>query len=244
MLVSHSHRFIFIKTPKTAGTSVELFFEPCCVPPGSKVSPKSEARQTEHGIVGFRGRVVDQETRQRWFNHQSAADLAQALPAAVWAGYFKFATVRNPFSRAVSQFLFRRRVWSAQNGDFDEAYRDFGVFLDRDVGLTHQALLAIGRDGVIDDAIRFESLSGDVDRIARQIGFDTPPMPLLHTKKGADPRMGRPVADFFDAQRTATILERESWCFETFGYDESPERAGSVGDNAGSDDRIDGGLAS
>ena len=33
MLVSHARKFIYTKTLKTAGTSVEVFLEPYCRPP-------------------------------------------------------------------------------------------------------------------------------------------------------------------------------------------------------------------
>jgi hypothetical protein len=35
MLISHVCRFIFLKTLKTAGTSVEIYLEPYCVDPKS-----------------------------------------------------------------------------------------------------------------------------------------------------------------------------------------------------------------
>lgn len=34
MLISHRKRFIFTKTAKTAGTSVESYFEQYCMPEG------------------------------------------------------------------------------------------------------------------------------------------------------------------------------------------------------------------
>ncbi|KPA10844.1 hypothetical protein MHK_008953, partial [Candidatus Magnetomorum sp. HK-1] len=44
MLVSHRHKFIYTKTFKTAGTSVESYFEPFCMNDGewSRSHPRDQ----------------------------------------------------------------------------------------------------------------------------------------------------------------------------------------------------------
>ncbi len=51
MLVSHDYKFIFLKTRKTAGSSIELLLRPCCAAPGVKV-PETEFLSSRHGIIG------------------------------------------------------------------------------------------------------------------------------------------------------------------------------------------------
>lgn len=59
MLLSHSKRFIYLKTGKTAGTSVEIFFQPYCLPEEHIChhTPTHTMEETisEAGIVGYRG---------------------------------------------------------------------------------------------------------------------------------------------------------------------------------------------
>ncbi len=43
MLVSHSKKFIFLKTMKTAGTSVEIYLERYCVPSDTYVEQHHRA---------------------------------------------------------------------------------------------------------------------------------------------------------------------------------------------------------
>jgi hypothetical protein len=57
MLISHPHRFIYTKTMKTAGTSVEIYFEAACLPPSNGIAREHTTDEivTEAGIVGRRG---------------------------------------------------------------------------------------------------------------------------------------------------------------------------------------------
>ena len=55
MLISHRKRFIYTKTVKTAGTSVESYFEPYCMREGEWSFSHSRAEYvSEAGIVGIR----------------------------------------------------------------------------------------------------------------------------------------------------------------------------------------------
>lgn len=107
MLISHRNKFIFTKTAKTAGTSIELYFEPYCMPEGSW-SP-SHARDEyigDTGIIGYRGTNPKGRT---WFNHMSARRIRQLVGDDVWNSYYKFSIIRNPFDRLVSAFHHNER---------------------------------------------------------------------------------------------------------------------------------------
>ena len=51
MIVSHQHRFIFIKTQKTAGTSIEMALSSICGATDiiSAISPIDEKNRINHG---------------------------------------------------------------------------------------------------------------------------------------------------------------------------------------------------
>lgn len=84
MLVSHTHRFIYTKTVKTAGTSVEAYFEPLCMPPGTwDLSGPREETVTETGIVGYRG-PTRPGTAPVWYNHMPAAEIRTRLGSETW----------------------------------------------------------------------------------------------------------------------------------------------------------------
>ena len=103
MLVSHAKKFIFTKTAKTGGTSVEVAFQRYCAPPNSDLD-SGEPSVTEYGIVGARGKNAQTAT---WWNHMSARQIKHQLGDNVWDEYFKFSIVRNPYDKVVSWFHFR-----------------------------------------------------------------------------------------------------------------------------------------
>jgi hypothetical protein len=55
MLISHYHHFVFIKTIKSASSSVEAFFQPLCTTPGHAVTERTPALISKYGVVGRRG---------------------------------------------------------------------------------------------------------------------------------------------------------------------------------------------
>ena len=56
MLISHPKRFIYTKTVKTAGTSVEVYFEPWCreEDPSRRIRHRIDAIESAASNVGFR----------------------------------------------------------------------------------------------------------------------------------------------------------------------------------------------
>src|SRR5262245_8925828 len=107
MLVSHLKRFIYFKTVKTAGTSVEIYFERYCVPPDRYAGERhaTHAEISDAGIIGSRG---PDHRHPIWHNHMPARRVRELLNGQCWDSYFKFCAVRNPFDKVVSQFWFEQ----------------------------------------------------------------------------------------------------------------------------------------
>jgi hypothetical protein len=236
VLVSHRHRFIYLKTQKTAGTTVEVFFEPWCLPEGSAPpGHRSPERVTAAGIVGYRGPESAKPPGLRWWNHMSAAQVRAQLGPEVWGSYFKFCVVRNPFEKVVSSFhhdekraaqygrRFRlRRVlaeWRARlaPGSGDPLVDSFRRWLtwaalpiDREIYTLDGAL-------AVDFCIRHERLEADVAEVCARLGLPFEPGQLQQLKSGLRPK-DRALADYYDEASLARV--REAFAFELaqFGY--------------------------
>ena len=107
MLLSHRHQFIYTKTVKTAGTSVEIYLENACVPTSSTTARGHYTEQsvTSAGVVGYRG---SDSAGSVWYNHMPAKEIRELVGVSVWNWYFKFCVVRNPFDKMVSLWWFIR----------------------------------------------------------------------------------------------------------------------------------------
>lgn len=115
MIISHSHKFIFIKSLKTAGTSIEAALSQHCG--GNDVVVPINAfahNRDEKGELVHQGMNAD-DVYRKIGQHVDAPTIQARLPAEVWNSYFKFSITRNPWDRALSYFFWDRRKDSAIN---------------------------------------------------------------------------------------------------------------------------------
>ncbi len=105
MIISHTHKFIFIKSWKTAGTSIEAALSEYC---------SGEDIVTPLGDYDFNrsgeGEWIHKSLNAGDFKqHDYAQTIKDKLPPEIWQTYFKFSIARNPWDRAVSFFFWEKR---------------------------------------------------------------------------------------------------------------------------------------
>lgn len=125
MIICHDYKFIFVKTHKTAGTSIEISLSRFC---GSrdtltKISPDDESIRQSLGYTGpqnytlplggFSVRSLAKKALGKelptLYNHVPAAKLRQYVPKHVWQNYFKFCIERNPWEKLISMYWMARK---------------------------------------------------------------------------------------------------------------------------------------
>ncbi len=233
MLISHSKKFIFTKTVKTAGTSVEVYFEPYCIAPGQwQASNRREEHHDQHGIVGARtGSPLGIQGSIFW-NHMPAKTIRALVGAEVWDTYCKFCTVRNPFDQLVSMYLWfgglhgrpsRKRTllsrirlpWVSAR-QWNRIRQKFQAWLEKMPLPIDRNKYIIDGEFCMDHVLRFESLLEDVEGLCGRLGipFDRDAFP--HYKKIA-PR-DRPTASFYTASAMERVREAYADELERFGY--------------------------
>lgn len=215
MLVSHRNRFIYTKTVKTAGTSVESYFEPYCMPEGEwTFSPCREPHVSDAGIIGYRG---SESSGKEWFNHMPAADIRDKVGNKIWNEYFKFCVIRNPFDKVVSHFFFLEKQRSAgpeDAGKLVERFRKWiaegGFPIDRDKYL-------IDGEICVDYFIRFEDLENGIRQVCERVKVPFEPERLPKLKAGIRDS-SIPLSDFYNAETTQLIAKAYEFELDTLGY--------------------------
>ena len=194
MLISYTHRFIFIHNYKAAGTSVRSALAPYALvrPASNRMLQQLLHRRPDAGMRLerwlTRSRLTPVLLRlglQRFPRHNRAVALRERLPDRLWTEYFKFGFVRNPWDREVSTFGMRKR-----RGDFPAEYgfeRYIGEYLPAHA-LPQSDLFCDAEGQVLVDCIgRFESLREDFRAIVDRVGIQAA-LPHLNRSEHPDYR--------------------------------------------------------
>jgi len=185
---------------------------------------------SEHGIVGARDGDGSGErfraAEPLWQGHMGARRLYENLPREQWDGYRKFATVRNPFDRALSRFFYRHRISGGQPfGNFDAARAAFAAYLLDDPPPNDRYVVHLSGICVLDDVIRFERIEDDVQRIAGRLNLGQIMGALPHARANPGVRFGRSVADFFCKATVDAVRRADDWMFALGHYSTDPRDA-------------------
>ena len=152
MIISHKFRFIFIKTIKTAGTSIEVYLSPHC-------SADDVLTPIDPPMTGHQPR-----NHGRLFNHVSAWTLRRALPQDTWDSYFKFCVERNPWDKTISDYCM---VNHRHGGRYSlQDYLERGRFARS----WEQYTDADNRTLLVDRVLRYERLDQELGKVFGELG--------------------------------------------------------------------------
>lgn len=221
-VVSHRHRFIFLKTEKTAGTSIEIALSKFCGPDDiiARISLEDEKTRRELGYPGPQNDGVAPLTSYRshdwkdlikrgirkavFYNHMPAAEVRRHVGNAVWDSSFKFCFERNPWDRVLSMYYWQNR--KEPRPPLDE-YLPRGIRSLRRNGFEQYTI-----DGkvAVDRICRFEDLDGELEIVRARLGLPEP-LSLPRAKGGhrADRRHYRDVLTESQRQRIAEAFKDE-----------------------------------
>ncbi len=229
VLVCHKHPFIFLKTRKTAGKSVEMALETLCVPPGQAITEPRPYQNSEYGIIGRRGDRYKLKGWRRplrlweWRNHQSAAFVYRKIGQEEWDKRRKITSIRNPFDRMVSYYHFITRKDPNAPTEFSQIRSAFAEFCKSRRWRDDRRVVHLNGKFIIDHAVRLEHMADDLKQIASALELPLDPSAIPVTKSMAKSRKAYDVPDYYDQDVIDVIKSRMAWVFDHYDYPTEPQ---------------------
>ena len=228
MIVSYSHRFVFVKNPKTAGSSIEVALSPLCEADDvfTVLTPPEPGHQPRN-ISSFKETLADlpeaneAETRSGlaealglhpadWpdgaMPHLPAYIIARSHPR-MWSDFFTFCVERNPWDKMVSAY--EMNVAHVERKPFSE-WLPTGLYF---LGGDHTYRDPNG-EILVDRVLRYENLDSELHDVFELLGLGHVELP--RSKSGFRPSATwREYYSDHDRQLVADTCARQ---IGQFGY--------------------------
>lgn len=200
MIISHKYRFIFVKTLKTAGTSIEVFLSDRCGPDDvlTPILPHVEPHRPRN--------------HDGFYNHMPAADVRARVGRRVWGSYLTFCVERNPWDKTLSYYHMQnhRAGGGLTLGDFlagNDFPHNLPTYADPRTGRV-----------IVDRVLRYERLAEELGEVFGRLGipFDGSLGVNAKSEYRADRRPYREVYTPAQAALVGRVFAREA---ELHGYE-------------------------
>jgi hypothetical protein len=154
MIISHEHEFIFVKTEKTAGTSMEVYLSNHCGPLDvvTPIIPHVEPH-VSHNYEGY-------------YNHMPACEIREQTDHNCWDTYFKFCVERNPWDKTISHYHMVKSRWNA-----DLSFEHYLLEGKFPINFPKYTDPKNPSKVIVDEVLYYENLVDDLDRVFKRIGI-------------------------------------------------------------------------
>ena len=231
MIISNRHKFIFLKTQKTAGSSVELALSELCGPddvitpmkceennrqPHSRGPQNYEVPEAYHPPgarlllrLGMKPRRVGLE----YYQHMPASELQKRMNISDFENYKKVTIVRNAWDREVSLYF-----WATRRQDEKPS---FERFVRRRVWRPEMKtfnIYSIDGHSVADTVMRYETLAEDFASFVGSLGLDHVPA-LPRAKGNFRTTAERDYREFYTDETAEIVRQRYAREIALFGME-------------------------
>ena len=226
MILSHRHRFIYIKTFKTASSSIEAALSAVCGPDDviTQATAAVMARRPNQIAQNWRLEHPDVPKRPFWrklfgrpekhfhptvgyYEHMPAWRLRKYVGEEVWNSYYKFTFERNPWDRQVSWYSFKTR-----NVDPRPDFKRFNRSI-RKAWVDNYDLYSIDGEVALDFVGKYEELEESFAEVLDRIGVEDVAVPRINVSTRR-----KDYRSYYDDEMAATIGDWYRREIDAFGY--------------------------
>lgn len=197
MIISHKYQFIFIKTLKTAGTSMEIALSKY-LGEDDIVTPLHYIDERIRKSLGY---VSPQNYHLKWPNwdlrdykyffrmhkphyfggHASAKFIKKHVSKKLWNNYYKFCFDRNPWDKAISLYY-----WQTRNHKIRPSFETYFHHVNKQK-LSNFRKYSINDEVAVDKVYRYENLPTAIIEISELLNLSgTLKLPKTKNKYNTD----------------------------------------------------------
>ena len=208
MIISHSHKFIFIHNYKAAGASIRNVLNIYNFYSYSSLGrfPKLLTK------IGVYPRIYCEQFNQ----HSKAIDLKEKLPTNIFNNYFKFGFVRNPYDWQVSLYHWMLKDETHCQHQLIKSLGSFDKYIEwrvnEDLHLQKDFFYDADNNLLVDYIGKFETLSCDILHIQKKLKLKETKLPHKNHSKH------KHFSDYITASAELQIYNAFKDDFITFNY--------------------------
>jgi hypothetical protein len=236
MIISFKYKFIFIKTYKTAGSSIENYLLPflnnkdILAPTEDYTGINSWGNFNKEEVEDYiPKKIIEKYHRLKiyfnahmpiWLVKERLKPLSKKLNYDIFENFYKFSVIRNPFDTIVSHYY-----WKNSSKNINSKPTSFNKILEElennvypNYGLLNlNKLMDKNFEKIIcNKIIKYESLNKDLSLVFNKLGIPFDGELKIYKKKTDNKKNYR---DFFDNKSKKLIMEMFSKDIELFNYD-------------------------
>lgn len=164
MILSHKYKFIFIKTAKTAGTSIEV--DLCKILGDSDIATPIYPVIEGHAPQNFKRGIFKKD----FYNHMPASELKKYVGSDIFDSYFSFCVEREPVDKCISHYCMLRNSPHHNEKNlsltFDEYVerKNFPIDTNKYTDLNGKLLVS--------KILKYERLHEEMEEVSKLLGIE------------------------------------------------------------------------
>ena len=209
-MISDKHKFIFVHTPKSGGSSIEEVLLKNEI--GINDVYFQKKFWADNLSIKLKKKFFIGKTDQKFAPQHYTTKMLKTEYSNKFKNYFKFTFVRNPWDKVVSEWLYFKKIDPEYNFGFNESINNKS-YGNKPYPFEEHTWMQVEFASECDYVGRFESLQKDFNTVCDKIKI--PKQKLPHKNKTKH----KHYTEYYDDETRQIVAEKYAKDIEYFGYE-------------------------